>query len=180
MKLASSDDSISEAMLPTRPKRRRRKGDADQLGNYTTANERVRPACGLGCAGTPAPPHPPAPGRPHACAPPALSPPPRRSGCSPVSRGPAPVYLGGPGTCRGSTAAPKATLPGAERRVQARPATSEASALRRKPRNQPVWAEREGPPRGRRYRPARSRETAEEPPLLARGGAEKWSKPWVC
>ena len=42
-KLASSDDSMSEAILLTRPKLRRREGDPEKLRDYATATQRAQP-----------------------------------------------------------------------------------------------------------------------------------------
>lgn len=146
-------------MLLTRRRLRRRKGDADPLGDYATGSERAQPAGsaeqrrrshrppGRARACAPSAPAPPAQVRRPPAPPPGSSRPAHRS--TPASLGPALIYLGRPGTCRGLDGgaegqpaerpreAPQAWHPGWPRH-----ATSTAPALRRKPRSQPGGGDR--------------------------------------
>lgn len=124
VKLASSDDSNSEAILPTRPNLRQRKGDADRLGADASAAERApRAALGAQRRRSPRPP-----GRQRACAPP-TPPRPARAGEPPArprrSSGPARGPL--PGVTRARTRLPgKARDLSGTRRRRGRPACQAA------------------------------------------------------
>lgn len=149
-KLASSDDSISEAILLTRPNKRRA-GDTETLGDYATASERALLASPLRNVPEPPPSGPAERVR-------TLRPRARRCGVPsqafwvfPLARGPTPhVSLPGKvrnpseldGGAEGQSAQRPSRTTQAPHPCRPGPATSGAPALRRKPRNHSGGGER--------------------------------------